>query len=137
MLTLSLPLLTPQLHTGPDAEADILTECLALQQLHTSTQLAASDGKGGRALGQELLPGRQAGRQGRGGPFCTQPCRQTAVLREQQGPCGHDLLEAPTPWNFIAQAAYLPRCMFLHTHSSVTHHCLWDEAQAPPRPPGA
>ncbi|EPY84581.1 hypothetical protein CB1_000466027 [Camelus ferus] len=46
-----------KLHTGPDAEADVLTECLALQQLHASTQLAASDGKGGRALGQELLPG--------------------------------------------------------------------------------
>ena len=97
MLTPSLPLLTPQLHTGPDAEADILTECLALQQLHTSTQLAVSDGKGGRALGQELLPGRQAGWLGWGGPFCTQPCRQTAVLRGQQGPRGHDLLEAPSP----------------------------------------
>ncbi|KAG8518947.1 Zinc finger protein GLIS1 [Galemys pyrenaicus] len=46
-----------KLHTGPDAEADILTECLALQQLHASSQLAAGDGKGGRALGQELLPG--------------------------------------------------------------------------------
>ncbi|XP_059545501.1 zinc finger protein GLIS1 isoform X3 [Myotis daubentonii] len=45
------------LHGGPDTEADVLTECLALQQLHASTQLAASDGKGGRALGQELLPG--------------------------------------------------------------------------------
>ncbi|XP_020727066.2 LOW QUALITY PROTEIN: zinc finger protein GLIS1 [Odocoileus virginianus] len=50
-----------KLHTGPDAEADVLTECLALQQLHTSTQLAASDGKGGRALGQELLPGMYPG----------------------------------------------------------------------------
>ncbi|XP_059545499.1 zinc finger protein GLIS1 isoform X1 [Myotis daubentonii] len=46
-----------KLHGGPDTEADVLTECLALQQLHASTQLAASDGKGGRALGQELLPG--------------------------------------------------------------------------------
>ncbi|XP_070259440.1 zinc finger protein GLIS1 isoform X3 [Myotis yumanensis] len=46
-----------KLHAGPDTEADVLTECLALQQLHASTQLAASDGKGGRALGQELLPG--------------------------------------------------------------------------------
>ncbi|XP_011938001.1 PREDICTED: zinc finger protein GLIS1 isoform X1 [Cercocebus atys] len=45
------------LHAGPDAEADVLTECLALQQLHASTQLAASDGKGGCGLGQELLPG--------------------------------------------------------------------------------
>ncbi|XP_017730045.1 PREDICTED: zinc finger protein GLIS1 isoform X4 [Rhinopithecus bieti] len=45
------------LHAGPDVEADVLTECLALQQLHTSTQLAASDGKGGCGLGQELLPG--------------------------------------------------------------------------------
>ncbi|KAI4580112.1 hypothetical protein MJT46_001480 [Ovis ammon polii x Ovis aries] len=51
-----------KLHTGPDAEADVLTECLALQQLHTSTQLAVSDGKGGRALGQELLPGGWTGR---------------------------------------------------------------------------
>ncbi|NIG58679.1 zinc finger protein [Pontoporia blainvillei] len=41
----------------PDAEADVLTECLALQQLHASTQLAASNGKGGRTLSQELLPG--------------------------------------------------------------------------------
>ncbi|XP_073936157.1 zinc finger protein GLIS1 isoform X3 [Castor canadensis] len=46
-----------KLHTGPDAEAEALTECLALQQLHASTQLAASDGKGGCTLGQELLPG--------------------------------------------------------------------------------
>ncbi|XP_072586968.1 zinc finger protein GLIS1 isoform X1 [Vulpes vulpes] len=46
-----------KLHTGPDPEADVLTECLALQQLHGSTQLAASDRKGGRTLGQELLPG--------------------------------------------------------------------------------
>ncbi|XP_017730044.1 PREDICTED: zinc finger protein GLIS1 isoform X3 [Rhinopithecus bieti] len=46
-----------KLHAGPDVEADVLTECLALQQLHTSTQLAASDGKGGCGLGQELLPG--------------------------------------------------------------------------------
>nr|XP_045226655.1 zinc finger protein GLIS1 isoform X2 [Macaca fascicularis] len=45
------------LHAGPDAEADVLNECLALQQLHASTQLAASDGKGGCGLGQELLPG--------------------------------------------------------------------------------
>ncbi|KAM7097929.1 zinc finger protein GLIS1 isoform 5-T5 [Molossus nigricans] len=50
-----------KLHAGPDAEADVLTECLALQQLHGSTQLAASDGKGGRALGQELLPGMYPG----------------------------------------------------------------------------
>ncbi|XP_063463496.1 zinc finger protein GLIS1 isoform X6 [Pan paniscus] len=46
-----------QLHAGPDTEADVLTECLVLQQLHASTQLAASDGKGGCGLGQELLPG--------------------------------------------------------------------------------
>nr|XP_019598322.1 PREDICTED: zinc finger protein GLIS1 isoform X1 [Rhinolophus sinicus]XP_019598323.1 PREDICTED: zinc finger protein GLIS1 isoform X1 [Rhinolophus sinicus] len=46
-----------KLHAGPDAETDVLTECLALQQLHASTQLAASEGKGGRTLGQELLPG--------------------------------------------------------------------------------
>uniref|UniRef100_A0A8I3NP91 GLIS family zinc finger 1 n=1 Tax=Canis lupus familiaris TaxID=9615 RepID=A0A8I3NP91_CANLF len=46
-----------KLHTGPDPEADVLTECLALQQLHGSTQLTASDRKGGRNLGQELLPG--------------------------------------------------------------------------------
>uniref|UniRef100_H0XL54 GLIS family zinc finger 1 n=2 Tax=Otolemur garnettii TaxID=30611 RepID=H0XL54_OTOGA len=46
-----------KLHMGPDTEADVLTECLALQQLHVATQLAASDGKGGRAPGQELLPG--------------------------------------------------------------------------------
>ncbi|XP_025727668.2 zinc finger protein GLIS1 isoform X2 [Callorhinus ursinus] len=46
-----------KLHAGPDPEADVLTECLALQQLHGSTQLAASDRKGGRTLGQELLPG--------------------------------------------------------------------------------
>ncbi|KAK2107351.1 Zinc finger protein glis1 [Saguinus oedipus] len=46
-----------KLHVGPDTEADVLTECLALQQLHASTQLAASDGKGGCSLGQELLPG--------------------------------------------------------------------------------
>ncbi|XP_063463493.1 zinc finger protein GLIS1 isoform X5 [Pan paniscus] len=45
------------LHAGPDTEADVLTECLVLQQLHASTQLAASDGKGGCGLGQELLPG--------------------------------------------------------------------------------
>lgn len=63
-LTPSLPLLAPQLHAGPDTEADVLTECLALQQLHGSTQLAVSDRKGGRPLGQELLPGRCAGRQG-------------------------------------------------------------------------
>ncbi|XP_036302731.1 zinc finger protein GLIS1 [Pipistrellus kuhlii] len=51
-----------KLHTGPDAEADVLTECLALQQLHASAQLAAGgDGKGGRALGQELLPGLYPG----------------------------------------------------------------------------
>ncbi|XP_036767052.2 zinc finger protein GLIS1 isoform X1 [Manis pentadactyla] len=46
-----------KLHAGPDIEADVLTECLALQQLRGSTQLAASDRKGGHALGQELLPG--------------------------------------------------------------------------------
>nr|XP_020144881.1 zinc finger protein GLIS1 isoform X2 [Microcebus murinus] len=46
-----------QLHVGPDTEADVLTECLALQQLHAASQLAASDGKGGRAPGQELLAG--------------------------------------------------------------------------------
>ncbi|XP_006839849.1 PREDICTED: zinc finger protein GLIS1 [Chrysochloris asiatica] len=46
-----------KLHMGSDPEADVLTECLALQQIHASTQLAASDGKGGRALSQELLPG--------------------------------------------------------------------------------
>ncbi|XP_034497157.1 zinc finger protein GLIS1-like [Ailuropoda melanoleuca] len=46
-----------KLYAGPDTEADVLTECLALQQLHGSTQLAASDRKGGRTLGQELLPG--------------------------------------------------------------------------------
>lgn len=63
-LTPSLHLLAPQLHTGPDPEADVLTECLALQQLHGSTQLAASDRKGGRTLGQELLPGMCAERQG-------------------------------------------------------------------------
>ncbi|XP_039094711.1 zinc finger protein GLIS1 isoform X1 [Hyaena hyaena] len=44
-----------KLHTGPDSEADVLTECLALPQLHGSTQLAASERKGGRA--PELLPG--------------------------------------------------------------------------------
>ncbi|XP_021562792.1 zinc finger protein GLIS1 [Carlito syrichta] len=44
-----------KLHTGPDPEADVLTECLALPQLHMSTQL--TDGKSSRALGQELLPG--------------------------------------------------------------------------------
>ena len=137
MLTPSLPLLTPQLHTGPDAEADVLTECLALQQLHTSTQLAASDGKGGCTLGQELLPGRQAGRQGWGEPFL-QPALQADGLAPWAAgamwarPAGgtHSLdLHCP--------AAHLPRPMFLHTHSSVTHHCLWDEVQAPPRPPGA
>ncbi|XP_051713706.2 zinc finger protein GLIS1 isoform X2 [Oryctolagus cuniculus] len=46
-----------QLHAGPDTEADVLAECLALQQLQASTQLTTGDGKGGRALGQELLPG--------------------------------------------------------------------------------
>ncbi|KAM6219087.1 zinc finger protein GLIS1 isoform 2-T2 [Rhynchocyon petersi] len=46
-----------KLHMDPDPEANVLTECLALQQLHASTQLAANDGKGGRALGQEVLPG--------------------------------------------------------------------------------
>ncbi|XP_069843152.1 zinc finger protein GLIS1 isoform X1 [Dipodomys merriami] len=46
-----------KLHAGPETEADVLTECLALQQLHASTQLASSDGKGSLALGQELLPG--------------------------------------------------------------------------------
>nr|XP_003411120.1 zinc finger protein GLIS1 [Loxodonta africana] len=50
-----------KLHMGPDPEADVLTECLALQQLHASTQLAANDGKGGRALDQELLPGMYPG----------------------------------------------------------------------------
>ncbi|ELW65438.1 Zinc finger protein GLIS1 [Tupaia chinensis] len=45
-----------RVHVCPDPEADVLTECLALHQLHASTQLAASDGKGGCALGQELLP---------------------------------------------------------------------------------
>lgn len=64
LLTHSLPVLAPQLHTGPDTETDVLTECLALQQLHASTQLAASEGKGGRSLGQELIPGMHAGRQG-------------------------------------------------------------------------
>lgn len=59
-----LPLLAPQLHTGPESEADVLTECLALPQLHGSTQLAASERKGGRA--PELLPGMRAGRQGPG-----------------------------------------------------------------------
>lgn len=44
-----------KLHGGPDTEADVLTECLALQQLHVSAQLAPGDGKGGH-LGQELLP---------------------------------------------------------------------------------
>ncbi|XP_007534254.1 zinc finger protein GLIS1 [Erinaceus europaeus] len=46
-----------KLHADPDTEADILTECLALQQLHASTQLCGGEGKGGRTLGQELLPG--------------------------------------------------------------------------------
>ncbi|XP_006879763.1 PREDICTED: zinc finger protein GLIS1 [Elephantulus edwardii] len=46
-----------KLHMGPDPEADVLTECLALQQLHASSQLATSDGKAGRTLSQELLPG--------------------------------------------------------------------------------
>ncbi|XP_042637597.1 zinc finger protein GLIS1 [Orycteropus afer afer] len=50
-----------KLHTGSDPEADVLTECLGLQQLHASTQLAASDGKGGRTVGQELLPGMYPG----------------------------------------------------------------------------
>uniref|UniRef100_A0A8C4M7M2 GLIS family zinc finger 1 n=1 Tax=Equus asinus asinus TaxID=83772 RepID=A0A8C4M7M2_EQUAS len=50
-----------QPHTVPDTETDVLTECLALQQLPASTQLAASDGKGSRSLGQELLPGTHAG----------------------------------------------------------------------------
>lgn len=90
MLTPSLPVLALQLHTGPDTEADVLTECLALQQqLHGSTQLAASDGKGDRALGQELLPGMHAGRQGQArslGPYtATQSCRKTVMLC---GPAG-------------------------------------------------
>lgn len=51
------PLLSLQLHTGADAEADVLSECLALQQLHVATPLPASRGKGGQTLGQELLPG--------------------------------------------------------------------------------
>lgn len=73
-------MLAPQLHADPDTETDVLTECLALQQLHASTQLAASEGKGGRTLGQELLPGMHVGWQGQAysleGPFTTtQPCR--------------------------------------------------------------
>ncbi|KAL6031978.1 hypothetical protein STEG23_035333, partial [Scotinomys teguina] len=43
-------------HTGADPEA-VLSECLVLQQLHTSTPLPASRGKGSQNLSQELLPG--------------------------------------------------------------------------------
>lgn len=113
MLTPSLPLLTPQLHTGPDAEADVLTECLALQQLHTSTQLAASDGKGGRALGQELLPGRQAGRQGRGGALsAASPAGRWLCSMGSRGHVGmtcwrHPLLGPSLPCSSSPQA-YVP-----------------------------
>lgn len=44
---------------GPEVEAAALTECLGLQQLHRATPLPASNGKGPRGLGQELLPGMQ------------------------------------------------------------------------------
>nr|AEZ55698.1 Gli-like transcription factor [Mus musculus] len=46
-----------QLHTGADPEADVLSECLSLQQLQASTLLPASRGKGSQTLSQELLPG--------------------------------------------------------------------------------
>uniref|UniRef100_A0A8C6QJ82 GLIS family zinc finger 1 n=1 Tax=Nannospalax galili TaxID=1026970 RepID=A0A8C6QJ82_NANGA len=46
-----------KLHTGADPEADVLSECLVLQQLHASTPLPTSRGKSGRTLSQELLPG--------------------------------------------------------------------------------
>ncbi|XP_076420777.1 zinc finger protein GLIS1 isoform X3 [Peromyscus maniculatus bairdii] len=44
-----------KLHTGADPEA-VLSECLVLQQLHASTPLPASRGKGSQSLSQELLP---------------------------------------------------------------------------------
>ncbi|XP_036019915.1 zinc finger protein GLIS1 isoform X1 [Mus musculus] len=46
-----------KLHTGADPEADVLSECLSLQQLQASTLLPASRGKGSQTLSQELLPG--------------------------------------------------------------------------------
>lgn len=49
---------------GPEVEAAALTECLGLQQLHGATPLPASNGKGPRGLGQELLPGMQCGVEG-------------------------------------------------------------------------
>ncbi|XP_051044340.1 zinc finger protein GLIS1 isoform X3 [Phodopus roborovskii] len=45
-----------KMHTGADPET-VLSECLALQQLHASTPLPASRGKGSQNLSQELLPG--------------------------------------------------------------------------------
>lgn len=98
-LTPPFPLLAPQLHAGPDTEADVLTECLVLQQLHASTQLAASDGKGGCGLGQELLPGTCAGRQGQGrspgGAFlCPQSRTSDAQWAAHMGMtcCRHSLI---------------------------------------------
>ncbi|XP_055978305.1 zinc finger protein GLIS1 [Sorex fumeus] len=46
-----------KLHVGAESDAATLTECLGLQQLRGATPLPATDGKGNRALGQELLPG--------------------------------------------------------------------------------
>ncbi|XP_054995572.1 zinc finger protein GLIS1 [Sorex araneus] len=46
-----------KLHVGAESDAATLTECLGLQQLRGAAPLPAADGKGARALGQELLPG--------------------------------------------------------------------------------
>ncbi|KAM9685442.1 zinc finger protein GLIS1-like [Trichechus inunguis] len=83
-----------KLHMGPDPEADVLTECLALQQLHASTQLTVSDGKGGRALDQELLPG----------------ARQDSCSERQSGDQTEGTLACPPPLPTGAEVHVIPSC---------------------------
>lgn len=120
------PLLTPQLHAGSNAEADVLTECLALPPLQACTQLTASDGKGGRALGQELLPGMCVGRQGQGttweGPFSAIPSRGRAMRLRGALQVGYPLLWVwlPPCCQLQASPSSSPRdscheSVFLHT----------------------
>lgn len=47
-----------QLHSCTDIEQDVLSECLAIQQLHTSSQHIL-DGKCGRSIGHhDLIAGK-------------------------------------------------------------------------------
>ncbi|XP_042320862.1 zinc finger protein GLIS1 isoform X2 [Sceloporus undulatus] len=57
-----------QLHSCSDAEQDILSECLAMQQLHPSSQHIL-DGKRGRSMGQhDLITGMYTGSSTNNGP---------------------------------------------------------------------